>query len=348
MPGYGHDGSPEPADPERAPSAPRGRAAASGSSCAIESIAQGGAASRARDGYVVFVEGALPGRRACAPRSRSPSATTRTRARSRCSSRARTGSRSAATTRAATARARPGRRCATSASSSTSSELVDDALAASAASRASSSSRSCPPTDPWRYRNKMEYSFGERDGRRGELVLGFHRRGRWDRIDDARDCVLASERNNAARNLVRDWCRARGPRRVRPPRAGTGFLRNLVVREGRRTGDLQVRLVTSAGDFRADALGRASAARGFPAAACSGPASTAPAEVHAGRRRPRSLTGAERLDGGARRPALPHLAGGLLPDQHRDGRAALRARGRLRRPGRDASASSTCSAGSGR
>ena len=44
------------------------------------------------------------------------------------------------------------------------------------------------PTEPWRYRNKMEYSFGERDGRRATLVLGFHARGRWDRIDDARDC----------------------------------------------------------------------------------------------------------------------------------------------------------------
>ena len=37
---------------------------------------------------------------------------------------------------------------------------------------------------------------------------------------------------------------------------------------------------------------------------------------------------------GARRPALPDLARGVLPDQHRDGRGALRRRGRVRRPAR--------------
>ena len=34
--------------------------------------------------------------------------------------------------------------------------------------------------------------------------------------------------------------------------------------------------------------------------------------------------------GGARRPALPHQRRGVLPDEHRDGRAALRRRGRVR------------------
>jgi 23S rRNA (uracil1939-C5)-methyltransferase len=91
-----------------------------------------------------------------------------------------------------------------------------------------------PAEEGWRYRNKLEYSFGERDG---GLVLGFHARGRWDLILDADDCLLASERNNEARNEVRVWARESGiPAYV---------LRNLVVREGRRTGELQTRLVTS-------------------------------------------------------------------------------------------------------
>ena len=34
-----------------------------------------------------------------------------------------------------------------------------------------------PAVEPLRYRNKLEYSFGEDEG--GELVLGFHRPGRW-------------------------------------------------------------------------------------------------------------------------------------------------------------------------
>ena len=98
-----------------------------------------------------------------------------------------------------------------------------------------------PAVEQWRYRNKLEYSFGERDG---ELVLGFHARGRWDEIVDAEDCRLASERNNARRNELRDWARSAGL----PPydkRRKEGVLRNLVIREGRRTGQLQSRLVTS-------------------------------------------------------------------------------------------------------
>jgi 23S rRNA (uracil1939-C5)-methyltransferase len=99
-----------------------------------------------------------------------------------------------------------------------------------------------PALEQWRYRNKLEYSFGEREG---EVVLGYHARGRWDRVVDAEDCLLASEENNRARNQVRAWARAQGlPAYDR--RAGTGVLRNLVVREGRRTGQLQTRLVTSA------------------------------------------------------------------------------------------------------
>jgi 23S rRNA (uracil1939-C5)-methyltransferase len=96
--------------------------------------------------------------------------------------------------------------------------------------------------EPWRYRNKLEYSFGSVDD---ETALGFHARGRWDRVVDVDDCLLASERNNAARNEVRAWARSQGI----PPydrRERDGVLRNLVVREGRRTGQVQTRLVTSA------------------------------------------------------------------------------------------------------
>ena len=94
----------------------------------------------------------------------------------------------------------------------------------------------------WRYRNKLEYSFGESDG---EVTLGFHARGRWDLIVDVDDCRLASEEGNAARNAVRDWARLESVS-VHDGRSKEGILRNLVVREGRRTGQIQTRLVTSA------------------------------------------------------------------------------------------------------
>jgi len=103
-----------------------------------------------------------------------------------------------------------------------------------------------PAVEQWRYRNKLEYSFGQDD--EGDPTLGFHARGRWDLIVDVEDCMLASEPGNAARNKVRDWARLESiPAYDR--RAERGTLRNLVVREGRRTGQIQTRLVTSAARF---------------------------------------------------------------------------------------------------
>ncbi|HYZ27663.1 MAG TPA: 23S rRNA (uracil(1939)-C(5))-methyltransferase RlmD, partial [Thermoleophilaceae bacterium] len=112
-----------------------------------------------------------------------------------------------------------------------------------------------PPVEPivaaeqtWRYRNKLEYSFGEDAD--GELVLGFHKPGRWNEIEDVTEDVLASEEIDAVRNAAREWARAEGLS-AWDRRSGVGFLRNLVVREGRRSGQLQARVVTSEGDFRA-------------------------------------------------------------------------------------------------
>jgi 23S rRNA (uracil1939-C5)-methyltransferase len=111
-----------------------------------------------------------------------------------------------------------------------------------------------PAEQTWRYRNKLEYSFGEDDD--GELVLGFHKPGRWNEIEDVTEDVLASEEIDAVRNAARAWAREEGLS-AWDRRTGGGFLRNVVVREGRRSGQLQVRIVTSEGDFRAEALAAA-------------------------------------------------------------------------------------------
>jgi 23S rRNA (uracil1939-C5)-methyltransferase len=108
-----------------------------------------------------------------------------------------------------------------------------------------------PAIEEWRYRNKLEYSFGTGDG--GELVCGFHAPGRWDEIVPMDDCLLASERSNAVREQALAELRRQGLG-AWDRRTQEGFLRNLVVREGRRTGELQVRLVTSPGKLDADAL----------------------------------------------------------------------------------------------
>jgi 23S rRNA (uracil1939-C5)-methyltransferase len=111
-----------------------------------------------------------------------------------------------------------------------------------------------PAVEQWRYRNKLEYSFGTDDA--GRLVCGFHAPGRWEEIVEVTDCLLASEAGNAARERVVQWCRTQGLTSFNR-RTGEGFLRNLVVREGRRTGDLQVRLVTSPGRLDTEDLAKA-------------------------------------------------------------------------------------------
>jgi 23S rRNA (uracil1939-C5)-methyltransferase len=125
-----------------------------------------------------------------------------------------------------------------------------------------------PPVEPivpadqrLRYRNKLEYSFGEDED--GRLVLGFHRPGRFDLIDDVSVDVLASERVDELRETVKAWCREEGLT-AWDRETQTGVLRNLVVREGRRTGQLQARIVTSPGsDFRVEELAAATPADSF-------------------------------------------------------------------------------------
>jgi 23S rRNA (uracil1939-C5)-methyltransferase len=108
-----------------------------------------------------------------------------------------------------------------------------------------------PAVEQWRYRNKLEFSFGT--GAEGELVCGFHAPGSWETILHVEDCLLQSERGNELRRAVLAWCRSQGLGAY-DRRSQTGFLRNLVIREGRRTGQFQVRLVTSEGELDTDAL----------------------------------------------------------------------------------------------
>ena len=115
-----------------------------------------------------------------------------------------------------------------------------------------------PPVEPivpaesrYHYRNKLEYSFapGE-DG----AVLGFHRAGRWDEVVDVEECLLTTELGNAIREAVKRWAREES---LEPydQESGAGYLRHLVVREGRNTGEVLVVLVTAPGErFDADFL----------------------------------------------------------------------------------------------
>jgi 23S rRNA (uracil1939-C5)-methyltransferase len=117
-----------------------------------------------------------------------------------------------------------------------------------------------PAKEQWRYRNKLEYSFGT-DPASGQLVLGFHRPGRWNDIDDVSDDILASDAINGVRERVKAWTREQGLSTF-DRRSQGGFLRNLVVREGRRSGQVQARIVTSRGDFESAQFAAAADAHG--------------------------------------------------------------------------------------
>ena len=123
-----------------------------------------------------------------------------------------------------------------------------------------------PPLEPilpadavFHYRNKLEYSFTQlEDG----PTLGFHKAGRWDEVLEIEQCWLTTDLGNAIRNAVREW--ARGDRLVAyDQEEHTGYLRHLVVREGRNTGQALVQLVTGPGE-KFDTGGFVDMLRTFP------------------------------------------------------------------------------------
>ena len=108
-----------------------------------------------------------------------------------------------------------------------------------------------PPLEPivaaatqLRYRNKLEYSFAAVEG---GVELGFHRAGRWDEVVGIDECLLTTDLGNAIRLAVRGWAREEGLDAY-DQATGLGYLRHLVVREGRNTGQALVVLVTAPGE----------------------------------------------------------------------------------------------------
>jgi 23S rRNA (uracil1939-C5)-methyltransferase len=123
-----------------------------------------------------------------------------------------------------------------------------------------------PPLEPivpaesiFHYRNKLEYSFTATPA---GPSLGFHRAGRWDEVLEIERCWLTTDLGNAVRLAVRDWAREAGLAAY-DQADGSGYLRHLVYREGRNTGQVLVQLVTAPGVLH-DADGLVAALRRFP------------------------------------------------------------------------------------
>lgn len=95
--------------------------------------------------------------------------------------------------------------------------------------------------EPWGYRNKIDLTFGSISGR---TRAGFHRRGRWREIVPAEGCLIAPRELMLAVPAVETWAQTQG---LPPydPASHQGFLRYLLLREGRATGQRMIALVTT-------------------------------------------------------------------------------------------------------
>jgi len=106
--------------------------------------------------------------------------------------------------------------------------------------------------DPWRYRNRMDFTFGserwvavdEPEGAARDFALGLHPAGQWRKVLDVDDCRILFE---AAAGIVED---ARGLAREQDLSAWDldrqeGLLRHLVLRRSCAHGTLLANLVTS-------------------------------------------------------------------------------------------------------
>jgi len=107
----------------------------------------------------------------------------------------------------------------------------------------------------WNYRNRIDLTFGRRQYPEPppkdfvrETVLGFKREGKWFWTIDLSECRIGPKGNPALIEAVRTWARERNLTAF-SSKSKDGFLRVLLVREGKRTGERMVVLVTSDGDM---------------------------------------------------------------------------------------------------
>ncbi len=109
----------------------------------------------------------------------------------------------------------------------------------------------CP--DAYRYRNKMEYTFGDlvKDG---PTCLGMHKKKNFMSIVTVDHCQLVDEDFNKILRYTLDFAEEHGYRHYHKKRHD-GLLRNLIVRKGVRTKELLINIVTTfSGEFDEEAF----------------------------------------------------------------------------------------------
>jgi 23S rRNA (uracil1939-C5)-methyltransferase len=101
-----------------------------------------------------------------------------------------------------------------------------------------------PAPETFGYRNKMEFTVA---GAAGEPRIGLHEAERYDVVLDIDRCLLQSDTMNALLDETRRQTRAR-QLSVYDQVSGTGLLRFVTLREGRRTGEAMVNIVGATPD----------------------------------------------------------------------------------------------------
>jgi 23S rRNA (uracil-5-)-methyltransferase RumA len=97
--------------------------------------------------------------------------------------------------------------------------------------------------EPFEYRNKMEFSFGD-EYFEGPLSLGLHERGKFYEIVTVDTCKLVDSDFTRILKTVLTYFHQYGTSFYHKGRH-EGFLRHLVVRKGKQTGEILINLVTS-------------------------------------------------------------------------------------------------------
>jgi len=92
------------------------------------------------------------------------------------------------------------------------------------------------------HRNKMEFSFGYDADEKP--ALGFHQRGKFWRVEDLGRSAFLTEAANHVYGEIKRWALATGWPFYRQIE-NQGFFRYLVIREGKRTGEILVNLVVN-------------------------------------------------------------------------------------------------------
>ena len=100
-----------------------------------------------------------------------------------------------------------------------------------------------PSPEVFGYRNKMEYSFGDNE-KDGPLMLGLHEQGSFYNIVKTDGCQITDEDFNTIQTAVLEFFAQTGDSYFHK-RSHEGFLRHLVVRKGKHTGDLLINLATT-------------------------------------------------------------------------------------------------------